>query len=176
MTTIIRGPRPPAIEAWLERRKRLGQDRFDEVWEGRYVVAPEAHSNHSTLQLRLADLLRPAARRLGLLEAGSFNLGEPGDFRVPDAGLIVRPGVWHDTAVLVVQILSPDDETFAKLDFYTAHSVRELLVLDWQPRTARVFALQESQAERGRSEVLGMTTEEIVAVIDWPLVDDEPVS
>jgi Uma2 family endonuclease len=169
VTTIVRGPRPPELEAWLKRRRRLGQDRRDEVWEGRYVVAPEPHSNHSEVQVALAGLLMAAAGRLGLQPTMTFNLGRPGDFRVPDAGLVPRPaGAWHNTAVLVVEILSPDDATFDKLDFYTAHGVQELLVLDWQARAARVVAMQEGQRDVARSEALGLTVTEIESAIAWP--------
>ena len=58
--------------------------------------------------------------------------------------------------------------TFEKLDFYTAHRVRELLVADRQDRSVRCFALQDGQAERDRSEVLDMTTAEIRDAVDWP--------
>lgn len=169
MTTIIRGPRPREVEAWLERRRRLGLDRFDEVWEGRYVVPPDPHLNHGRTQLGVAALLLSAARRLGLHAAGTFNLGGPADYRVPDAGLIpVPPAVWHDRATLVVEVLSPDDGTFDKLDFYRDHAARELLVLDWTTRGVRVIDLQEGHAERPDSTVLGMSTREISEAIDWP--------
>ena len=172
MTTIVRGPLPPELEQWLERRRAVGADRFDEVWEGRYVVAPDPHSAHSQLQGEVYGLLKPAARRLGLRPAGTFNLGRLGDFRIPDAGLLPGPhGVWHGTAVLVVEVLSPDDMTFEKLDFYTARGVQELLVVDGERRTVRCFALQAGQVERDRSEVLGMTTAEVVAAVDWPPLD-----
>ncbi len=82
-----------------------------------------------------AALLKPVAHRLGVRAALTFNLGGPDDYRIPDAGLIPGPaGVWHDTAMLVVEVLSPDDMTFDKLDFYAAHGVHELLVVDWQDR------------------------------------------
>ncbi len=75
---------------------------------GRYVVAPDPHSNHGDVQLTLGLVLKRAAQRLGLQATTSFNLGRPDDFRVPDDGLIPWPaGVWHDTAVLVAEILSP---------------------------------------------------------------------
>jgi Uma2 family endonuclease len=172
MTLIVRGPRPPELQAWLDRRQRLGLDRRDEVWEGRYVVAPDPDSGHGDVQLALAALLKPAALRLSLKATTVFNLGRPGDFRVPDAGLIPGPhGVWHETATLVVEVLSPDDATFEKLDFYTAHGVRELLVIDWHDRSVRCFALQEGQVERGTCEVLETTTQEIEATLDWPPLD-----
>lgn len=172
MTTIIRGPRPPEVEAWLERRRSAGLDRFDEVWEGRYVVAPDPHGNHGSTQLGVATLLLSAARRLGLQARGTFNLGEPGDYRVPDAGLTAaQPAVWYDTAALVVEILSPDDGTFDKLGFYRDHGVRELLVLDWTTRGVRVLDLQDGAVERQQSAVLGLSISEITDAIDWPPLD-----
>jgi Uma2 family endonuclease len=135
-------------------------------------VAPDPDGRHGEVQAELSALLKPVAHRLGLRRTTTFNLGHLGDFRVPDGGLLPGPlGVWHDTAVLVVEILSPDDQTFDKLDFYTAHGVRELLVADWRDRSVRVFALQEGQAERDRSEVLGMSTAELETEIDWPPLD-----
>ena len=172
MTTIVRGPRPPELEQLLERRRRSGADRFDEVWEGRYVVAPDPHSAHGEVAGELYGLLKPVARRLGLRAALTFNLGVPEDFRIPDAGLLSGPpGVWHGTALLVVEVLSPDDMTFDKLDFYTAHGVRELLVVDWQERSVRCFALQDGPGERDVSEVLGMTTAAIADAVEWPPLD-----
>jgi Uma2 family endonuclease len=73
--------------------------------------------------------------------------------------------------VLVVEVLSRDDMTFDKLDFYTARGVRELLVVDWQQRSVRCFALQVAQAEHDRSDVLGLSTAAIVAAVDWPPLD-----
>ncbi|MEO6206069.1 MAG: Uma2 family endonuclease [Mycobacteriales bacterium] len=172
VTTIIRGTSPPELQAWLDRRRRLGQDRRDEVWEGRYVVAPDPDSRHGELQAELAALLKPVARRLGLRRTTTFNLGTSNDFRIPDAGLLPGPlGVWHDTAVVVVEVLSPEDDTFAKLDFYTAHGVQELLVADWHTRTIRCFAMQEGQQQRDRSEVLEATMSELEASVDWPPLD-----
>ena len=175
MTTIVRGPRPPELERLLERRRRSGADRFDEVWEGRYVVAPDPDSRHGAVQGDLYALLKAVAPRLGLQATQTFNLGEPDDYRIPDAGLIPGPrGIWHDRAELVVEVLSPDDMTFEKLDFYTARGVRELLVVDWRDRSVRCFALQEGQRESVRSQVLDMRTTEVAAAIDWPPVDEAP--
>ena len=66
----------------------------------------------------------------------------------------------------------PDDETFAKLDFYRRHGVSELLVADWRSRTVRCLALQEDPQERDHSDVLGLTTAQIEAEIDWPPLAD----
>lgn len=44
MTTVIVGPRPQAVDDLIEARRRLGQDRHDEMWEGDYHLAPDAHA------------------------------------------------------------------------------------------------------------------------------------
>jgi hypothetical protein len=54
------------------------------------------------------------------------------DFRAPDGGLH-RPGAagtWLPTAALVVEIVSPEDETWEKLPFYAAHDVDEVQIVD----------------------------------------------
>jgi hypothetical protein len=36
MTTVVLGDRPPELEALVKRRRKLGLDTHDEVWEGDY--------------------------------------------------------------------------------------------------------------------------------------------
>ncbi len=73
-----------------------------------------------------------------------FNLGDAEqDFRVPDGGLH-RPGaagVWLSTAALVVEIVSPGDETWDKLPFYATHQVDEILIVNPGERTIHWLAL-----------------------------------
>ena len=54
MPTLVRDPQPAEFEALLERRRRLGQDLFDEVWEGVLHMnpAPSADTDGSSAQLR----------------------------------------------------------------------------------------------------------------------------
>jgi len=40
MRTVLVGRPPQDFEEVLQRRRALGQDLFDEVWEGEYHVAP----------------------------------------------------------------------------------------------------------------------------------------
>ncbi|MCW2608142.1 MAG: hypothetical protein JWO60_2835 [Frankiales bacterium] len=169
MTTVIRGPRPE-VEAFLEQRRRLGQDRFDEVWDGVYVVAPDPTSDHGEVQGSLWSLIQQHAQQQGLRAVTTFNLGVEGDFRVPDAGLLPRSerGAWISTALLVVEVLSADDATFDKLGFYAAKGVRELLVADPDAHTVRVLDLQAGGVDQEASTVLGLTRAEIEAAVDWP--------
>ena len=171
MRTVVLGPRPPELEAVLERRRALGQDRYDEVWEGEYHMAPAPSHRHALLDDEVAAVLRPLARRAGLLGSGPFNLGGPGDFRVPDRGLHRQRSteVWVPTAAMVVEILSPDDETFEKFAFYAAHRVDEVLVVDPVTRAVRCWALAgDGYSEADASALLGVPVGDLARTIDWP--------
>jgi Uma2 family endonuclease len=170
--TVVLGPRPAELESLIERRRKLGLDLYDEVWEGSYHVVPAPHPAHGFVERRLAVLLEPAAEAHGLVGIGPFNLGEPDDYRVPDGGYHrgMPDTVFVPTAALVVEVVSPDDETFAKFDFYAAHGVDELLVADPATRSVRLFALSAGgrYVETERSELLGVRASELTAAIAWP--------
>jgi len=110
MPTLVLGTSPPELEALLERRRRTGADRFDEVWDGVYHLVPGPSQGHARLEAQLTRLLGPPADAAGLEITGQFNLGQTReDFRVPDGGLQscgCRENV-HPTAALVVEIVSP---------------------------------------------------------------------
>jgi hypothetical protein len=167
----VLGPRPPELEAVLERRRALGQDLYDEVWAGEYHMSPAPSAAHALLDHVLAVLLEPLARGAGFVGSGAFNLGQPDDYRVPDRGLHrERPsGVWVPTAAMVVEILSLDDETFEKFGFYAAHRVDEVLVVDPAARRVRGWRLAGKEyVEREASDLLGVTVAELAGRIDWP--------
>lgn len=173
MPTLVRDPQPAEFEALLERRRRLSQDLLDEVWDGVYHMNPAPHSRHSAIQQQLAELLGPPAREAGLVpRLGIFNVGEPDDYRVPDGGLL-RPGpdaVHLPTAALVVEIVSPGDETWDKLRFYAAHEVDELLIVDPQERRVHWLALEPNADYRPveRSALVALGPVKLAERIDWP--------
>ena len=169
MRTVVLGDRPVELEELIARRRALGQDGHDEVWEGEYHVAPHAHSHHGLIDDELAVLLRPFARRAGLRGSGAFNLGTPDDYRIPDRGFhSVQPeGVYVATAPVVVEIVSPDDETFAKFGFYAAHGVREVLVALPEERAVRCYDPSTGEL-LDVSRLLGVDLRELSAELDWP--------
>ena len=173
MPTLVLGSPPPELEALLERRRQAGADRLDEVWQGVRHIVPGPSFEHARISQQLAELLGPPARAGGLLAAISeFNLGESEhDFRVPDGGLH-RPGaagVWLSTAALVVEILSPDDETWQKLPFYAAHDVDELLIVDPTERTVTWLGLREREYQPiQRSGLIKLGPIELAQQLDWP--------
>ena len=72
MPTLVRDPQPVEFEALLERRRRLGQDLFDEVWKGVLHMNPAPHSQHGRLEWQLAGILAPLAASAGLRALGQF--------------------------------------------------------------------------------------------------------
>lgn len=60
METVFLGNRVvDDVDAFLQARRRLDQDRHDEVWEGVYHVAPDPHPDHGIVQAELLFVLGP---------------------------------------------------------------------------------------------------------------------
>jgi putative restriction endonuclease len=170
MRTVVLGPRSPELDALIARRRSLGLDTHDEVWKGDYHMAPAAHSSHGWLDKQLAELLGPTARAAGLGGTGPFNLGEPDDFRVPDRGLHRKlpHAVWVSTAAVVVEIESPDDETWDKLDFYVDHDVDELLIVSAESCSVSWLVLKDGRYEPlDESRLLGPDSRTLADRIEW---------
>ena len=173
MATLVLGTPPPELEALLERRHRAGVDRLDEVWEGVRHMVPGPSFEHARISQQLAELLGPPARAAGLLATMSeFNLGESEqDFRVPDGGLH-RPGaagVWLSTAAVVVEILSPDDESWLKLPFYAEHHVDEVVLVDPAEQAVTWLSLRGGKYEPAqRSGLIDLGAADLAEQLDWP--------
>lgn len=142
----MRGVLVEVPQSLLDERRRSGMDRFDELWDGELHMAPAASSAHGMLGGSLYELLAPIARARGLQPffdgTGLYRTAQ--DYRVPDQQY-VRPETVTDRgsgegADLVVELRSPGDESFAKLDWYAAIHVRELLVVDVATREVHLFA------------------------------------
>lgn len=171
MPTLVRDPQPIEFEAMLERRRRLGQDRFDEVWKGVLHLNPAPSGRHGDLESQLHAVLRQLALDAGLRMRGQFNLGEDGDYRVPDGGLDrdATDRVYYPTAALVIEIVSPGDETWEKLDFYAARGVDELLIVDPQQKTVSWMGLEAGEYKHlKRSRLIELGAGELAEQIDWP--------
>jgi len=172
MPTLVKDPPPAGFEALLEQRRRLDQDRRDEVWEGVLHMIPPASHAHEELVMTLGFLLRPYAKANGMSLTGSVAIGTSKEnYRAPDLAMH-RPEAaaqWHPTAAVVVEILSPDDETWEKLPFYAAHHVDELVIVDPRERTVQWFALAGEQYRPiDASGLIGLGPGELAHQIDWP--------
>jgi Uma2 family endonuclease len=173
VATLVLDPYAYELDALKERRRVSGLDRLDEVWEGVLHMVPAPDYGHARLTQQLAVALNDPARDAGLEAAmGEFNLGDSiDDFRVPDGGLHRHgtEGVWLHTAALVVEIVSPGDETWQKLPFYAAHEVDEVLILDPEKRTVDWLGLAGGEYRPiERSALIDLGPKELAEQIDWP--------
>ncbi len=174
MRTLLTDPLPDEVQDWLVRRRRWGADTHDEVWNGVLHVASFAVGSHThaSVSAQVSMLLAPAAKSRGLQVYGPVNIGGEDDYRVPDCALHRSRlrGMWHPTAALVGEILSPDDETWQKLPFYATHHVDEILIID--PDTHETHWLALTAARRyepiEHSALIDLGPAKLGRQIDWP--------
>jgi len=113
----------------------MGGDRWDEVWEGVLHMVPPPSGRHQTLNSELLVVIHGLARARGLKvvhEVGFFRSHD--DYRQPDLA-VYRPDQisargLEAAAELLVELISPRDESRLKLPWYAALDVREVLLLD----------------------------------------------
>jgi Uma2 family endonuclease len=172
MATVVLDPYAYELDALKERRRISGADRFDEVWEGVLHMVPAPTDGHGDIESQLHAILRPFARQSGLRMIGQSNLGESThDYRVPDSALH-RPGAagtWHSTAALVIEIVSPGDESWDKLPFYAAHEVDEVLIVDPEEHAVHWLGLSGGEYQPiERSTLIDLGRSDLAGQIDWP--------
>lgn len=181
--TVVFAEAPDVVSDWLERRRALGQDGHDEMWEGEYYVPPMAHGRHGDVSSQVGELLGPRARRAGLRPVGAVNIGlSKENFRVPDLTFIRGRDlvVYFPTAAIVVEIVSPNDRSYAKLAFYFERGVEEVVIVDPQRRTEACSQGRgigtvewhtrgaECFEHTGASRLLDVDEATLRAEIDWP--------
>jgi Uma2 family endonuclease len=175
MRTLVLDPPTAGLGELFEGRRRSGLDRLDEVWEGVYHMVPAPSHTHAVIEAQLVRLLGPHADAAGLELIGQSNLGEgEHDFRVPDSALH-RPGAqgtWHPTAALVIEIVSPGDESWEKLPFYAAHDVDEVLIVDPAKRSVDWLGLHDGEYRpTERSGLVDLGAQGLAEQLDWPPID-----
>jgi Uma2 family endonuclease len=138
----------------LARRRKLGLDRRDEMWEGVLHIAPAPSYEHQRmldeLTLFLGALLKRTKR--GTLRSGinvfSDKVPVP-DYRIPDhtfvaagrEGIIAPDGIRGGGPDAVIEVRSPEDESYEKMSFFAGLGVREVLVLDRDTKKPGVYRL-----------------------------------
>ncbi len=170
MRTLILGEPPAVISSLISDRQRLGLDTHDELWEGDYHMAPAANSGHGYTQILLARALGPAADAAGLFVTVEFNLGDPQNFRVPDLGFqrTLPTETWVPTAVIVVEVRSPDDESYEKFGHYHDHGVEEILITDLTTHEVQWYHRSDSGFERcDTSALLRVDGAAVRAALNW---------
>ncbi|XZE52021.1 Uma2 family endonuclease [Planctomycetaceae bacterium SH139] len=155
MTLLIRDP---VLEYELiEKRKAIGADRYDEVWDGVYVMSPLANNEHQDFVTELAAVFRIAVdwKGLGKTLAGA-NVSDRRDgwkqnYRVPDVLVFLSDcqaidcGThWFGGPDLAIEVVSEGDQSLEKLDFYAKVNTAMVLVIDRNPMQLTLYRNSDS--------------------------------
>ena len=158
----MRGVMSSVPEHILEWRKRTGADRWDEMWKGVLHLMPSPENEHQELQGSLESFLRwHWARPSGAKIVPTPNLTPPGgwpdDYRIPDLLLLTRERFflrkkkYFEGAVdAVIEIHSPDDETYDKLSFYEDLGVPEAWIIHRDTKEPEIYLLKRERYRKQR--------------------------
>jgi Uma2 family endonuclease len=137
----------PYVEERIRaEREASGADRYDEVWEGVYMMAPLADDEHQDLQTQLGGvlLIRVGWTGLGQVRTGvnvsDREKGWKENYRIPDVAVFLPDTTarncdtfWLGGPDFAIEIVSRGDRGREKLAFYAKVGVRELLLVDRDP-------------------------------------------
>ncbi len=172
MRVVVEDAAGTGVEELIERRRRYGLDRNDEVWEGEYHMVPGPSGPQADVDAQLVALLWRRCQELGLHYTTATNIGLTAkNYRVPDGAVFEAAplGTFQSTALMVVEILSPGDATFDKFDFYASRGVQECLVVDPRARSVEVYFLPSGREGRvDFSDVLRMLADALQRAITRP--------
>ena len=169
----------------LRRRRAWGADKYDEVWNGVYIMNAMPNIEHQGLVGRLTHIVQFLVddRQLGMTLPGC-NVTDRAEkwrenYRVPDVAVFLngtqainKKSHWLGGPDLAVEIVSPRDRSREKLDFYAKDGTRELLLVDRDPWSLELYRLAEGKLVLlGRSmvEQPGVVQTEVVPLA-WRLV------
>ncbi len=133
-------------ERLIAERQAQGIDRFDEVWDGVYVMSPLADDEHQEIAAFLTRVLFELIQdtKRGFVRPGINLSDRPQDwtksYRVPDVAVFLHGGngvchgkFWTCGPDLAVEIVSEGEDPAEKFEFYGGLATRELLVIDRDP-------------------------------------------
>ena len=157
---------PETQKAIIRSRRRLGLDKFDEVWNGVYVMSPLADDLHQAISLRLAGILDLlAGLPAGSLVRAGVNLSDRPEawtknYRcpdvvvfLPDTTAINHGEFWEGGPDFAVEVRSPGDRSRKKLPFYGRVGTRELLIIDRKPWALELYRLDEASTLRSVGKI-----------------------
>ena len=171
----------------LEQRRRLGLDRKDEMWEGVLHMAPSPANEHQRVVDELLYFLMGLLRRTGRGTIRSninvFDEASPlENYRIPDltfvaAGreaLFAKDGIRGGGPDAVIEVRSPNDETYDKLPFFARLGVREVSVVDRDTKQVEVFRLGAEGYQPAEGTPDGDVPSDVLGVTFRALGDAEP--
>ncbi|CAN5905918.1 hypothetical protein BH23PLA1_BH23PLA1_22960 [soil metagenome] len=154
MATMILDPE--LAERLKRERQESGGDRYDEVWEGVYVMSLLANDEHQEVVGGLASVFQIVIAWPGLGESRpGVNVSDRSEdwthnYRCPDIAVFLKNTTarnldthWLGGPDFAVEITSRGDRSRDKIPFYAAVDTRELLIVDRFPWKLELYRLEE---------------------------------
>lgn len=142
----------------LAARAENGGDRYDEVWEGVYVMMAFPNNEHQEIVMGLSSLLYEVVQKNGLgkvlpgVNVSDRDKDWKDNYRCPDVAVFLnhtsaidRGTHWQGGPDVAVEIVSRGDETRKKLGFYANVGTRELLIVDRFPWSLELYRLEDGE-------------------------------
>lgn len=147
------------VEERLQRERQIaGADRYDEVWEGTYMMAPMPNDEHQQIVNRFAAIFQDTIDWPGHGDVRpGVNVSDRVDdweknYRVPDVAVFLKGGIavnygafWQGGPDFCVEVISRGDHARKKLPFYAQIGVREVLLIDRDPWKLELWTLENEQ-------------------------------
>jgi Uma2 family endonuclease len=143
---------PELARALIVERQMKGIDKYDEVWEGVYVMPATASNPHQDLVGSLTAILTQliVVPQRGRVQPGANVSDRRADWesshRCPDVVVVLKGSRavdckthWFGGPDFLIEIQSPHDETEQKIHFYSRIGVGELLIIDGSTRRLRLY-------------------------------------
>lgn len=145
-------------DALIAECPKNGLDRFDEVWDGTYIVSPLADNQNQRLVMAISGALMMAwdMKGLGQTHPGANVSDRDSDwtqnYRVPDVlcfkkdcTAVDQEPHWLGGPEFIIEIASKGDQALEKLVFYARVGTREVLVVERDPWRLTLFRNHEDR-------------------------------
>jgi Uma2 family endonuclease len=162
---------------WLEEHRASDASQWDEMWNGELHMAAIPTRKHQDLGFQLQMYLfnhwqLPTGGRVNQ----EVNLTTPEDeanwtnnYRIPDL-VMLDPSRFHidrgeymaGAPLICVEIRSPGDESYDKLDFYSGLGVPEVWIIDRDTKEPEIYKLVDGLYELGLPDEDGWMTSKAI--------------
>jgi Uma2 family endonuclease len=177
-----------AEQILADRESSPGGRRREEVWDGVTFIMPDADTEHNDIAIFFIWVFRSVFDpERGDRVQGSTNVTDrlkrwKLNYRNPDMCLFRsgnpaedRRTHWYGGPDFALEIVSPDDRSRDKLDFYAGVGTREVLVLDRDPWRMELYQLSRGKMRlRGTVPVGGGVLTSTVTPFAFQLVRSRP--
>lgn len=156
MATLITDPE--LEQELIAQRQAWGVDRYDEVWDGVYIMAPMANDEHQYLVKELTAVLTIAVDWAGLGQTRpGVNISDRREdwktnYRIPDVAVFLNDtkaencgAFWLGGPDFGIEIISPKDRALLKLPFYANVGASEILAIDRDPWAMTLYRRQGAE-------------------------------